>query len=226
MIQAQFTLKEAAELAGVSKVTLWRLVQKGELEASQDDKGRYTLERETVMKYRETLQRNTPNSAQRFNGQPETPESFPAPNETASNVSQPEPETIQPRSSSVSEAVYETVEMVSAELHRLALESARHALESSRRAEDRADRAERQMEILSGQLIQYQRALQERAESLAEKEAIAKQAVLLAEENAQRLSLYEQEKHQWLLELETTKTKINWLEKKVPRWVRGLFGAR
>lgn len=226
MIQSQFTLKEAAELAGVSKVTLWRLVQKGELAASQDEKGRYTLERETVLKYQETVQRNASEQAQRFANRPVTPEPPQETPETSGNVSTTETETPQFHFSNTSGTVYETVEMVPADLHRLALESARHALESSRRAEDRADRAERQMEALSGQLIQYQRALQERAESLAEKEAIAKQAELLAEENAQKLSLYEQEKQQWALELETTKTKINWLEKKVPRWVRGLFGAR
>lgn len=218
MIQSQFTLKEAAELAGVSKVTLWRLVQKGELEASLDDRGRYTLERETVLKYRATLQRNEPDHAKRFTSEPEAP--FPQ-----GNVSEAAPEIIENRFSNASETPYETVEMIPAELHRIALESARHALESSRRAEDRADRAERQMEALSGQLIQYQHALQERAESLAEKEALAKQAELLAEENSQRLSLYEQEKQQWMLELETAKSRINWLERKVPRWVRGLFGA-
>lgn len=218
MIQYRFTLKEAAELAGVSKVTLWRLVQKGELEASLDDRGRYTLERETVMKYRATLQRNEPELTKRFGNEPET-------SPVKSNASESEPEIVESRFGKAPETGYETVEMVPAELHRIALESARHALESSRRAEDRADRAERQMEALSGQLIQYQHALQERAESLAEKEALAKQAELLANENAQRLSLYEQEKQQWMLELETAKSRINWLEKKVPRWVRGLFGA-
>lgn len=223
MIQEQFTLKEAAELAGVSKVTVWRLVQKGELAATQDDKGRYTLERETVLKYRETLHKNDDSHAKRFEETPETTKETEASTSTSSsNVT----ETPAERFARAPETPYETVEMVSSELHRLALESARHALESTRRAEDRADRAERQMEALSGQLIQYQRALQERAESLAEKEAIAKQAEILAEENAQKLSLYEQEKQQWALELETAKTRINWLERKVPRWVRGLFGAR
>lgn len=223
MIQEQFTLKEAAELAGVSKVTVWRLVQKGELAATQDDKGRYTLERETVLKYRETLHGSEGDSAKRFGRQVETPEETgPSASDTASNVTETFPE----RFTRSPETTYETVEMVPSDLHRLALESAHHALESTRRAEERADRAERQMEALSGQLIQYQRALQERAESLAEKEAIAKQAELLAEENAQKLSIYEQEKQQWTLELETAKSRINWLERKVPRWVRGLFGAR
>lgn len=228
MIQDRITLKEAAELAGVSKVTLWRLIQKGELDASQDEKSRYTLTRETVLKYRETFHGNDANPQKRFTETPdaimETSNGFQDRSETPQspgNVTET-PETTEKR---FPETVYETVEMVSADLHRLALESARHALESARRAEERADRADRQMEILSGQLIQYQRALQERAESLAEKEAIAKQAELLVEENTQRLSLYEQEKHQWLQELETTKTRVNWLEKKVPKWVRGLFGA-
>lgn len=224
MIQEKINLKEAAALAGVSKVTLWRLIQKGELEASQDEKKRYSIQRETFLRWCETFQPPGPATEKRFMAEDET---LPDADETPGNVSHRCSET--PETPEMDEdrftRDFETVEMVPAELHRLALESVRHALESARRAEARAERAERQMEALGGQLVQYQQALQERAESLIEKEAIAKQAEFLAQENAQRLSRYEEEQLQWAQELETTRSRVHWLEKRVPRWVRGLFGA-
>jgi excisionase family DNA binding protein len=212
MIQETLSLKQAAELAGVSKVTLWRLVTKGEVEATQDEKGRYLIRRETFLKWRETLQETLQETIQETAREAE---------KRFSN----DRETMHEAPVKHTETAYETVEMVPADLHRMALENIRQALENARRAEERAERAERQMKALGGQLIQYQQVLQERAESLFEKEARVKQAELLERENAERLSLYEQEKQQWALEVETAKSRVNWLEKRVPKWVRGLFGA-
>jgi len=48
----------------------------------------------------------------------------------------------------------------------------------------------------------------------------------LAEENRRHQELWEAEKEQLLSELRTHKERVNWLEKRVPRWVRGLFGAK
>lgn len=48
----------------------------------------------------------------------------------------------------------------------------------------------------------------------------------LAEENRRRQELWEAEKDQLLSELRTHQERVSWLEKRVPRWVRGLFGAR
>lgn len=47
----------------------------------------------------------------------------------------------------------------------------------------------------------------------------------LAEENRRRQELWEAEKEQLVAELRTHQERVSWLEKRVPRWVRGLFGA-
>ena len=48
----------------------------------------------------------------------------------------------------------------------------------------------------------------------------------LAEENRRRQELWEAEKEQLISEIRTSQERVNWLEKRVPRWVRGLFGAK
>lgn len=48
----------------------------------------------------------------------------------------------------------------------------------------------------------------------------------LAEENRRSQQLWEAEKEQLISELRTHQERVNWLEKRVPRWVRGLFGAK
>mgnify|MGYP003610896013 CR=1 FL=1 len=48
----------------------------------------------------------------------------------------------------------------------------------------------------------------------------------LAEENRRRQELWEAEKEQLLSEIRTRQERVNWLEKRVPVWVRGLFGAK
>ena len=48
----------------------------------------------------------------------------------------------------------------------------------------------------------------------------------LAEENRRRQELWEAEKEQLMAEIRTRQERVNWLEKRVPRWVRGLFGAK
>ena len=48
----------------------------------------------------------------------------------------------------------------------------------------------------------------------------------LAEENRRRQEIWEAEKEQLLSEIRTSQERVNWLEKRVPRWVRGLFGAK
>jgi hypothetical protein len=88
------------------------------------------------------------------------------------------------------------------------------------------ERAQLQMESLRHELLSTRRVLTEQAESLAEKEALARQARLLEEENRQVREVWEQEKMQLLAEVKTHRERVNWLEKRVPRWVRGLFGAR
>lgn len=48
----------------------------------------------------------------------------------------------------------------------------------------------------------------------------------LAEENRRRQELWEAEKQQLISEIRSSQERVNWLEKRVPRWVRGLFGAK
>lgn len=48
----------------------------------------------------------------------------------------------------------------------------------------------------------------------------------LAEDNRRRQELWEAERQQLVTELRTHQERVNWLEKRVPRWVRGLFGAK
>lgn len=225
MIQTFLTLKEAAELAGVSKVTLWRLVQRGALEAVIDERKRYTISREVLQKWMETFQ----GDSKRF---------IVTPNEEVAS----EAEAFQFQSNGLKrfgetlhEAIEtpcsgeafqgETVEMVSADLHRVALESTRCALECARRAEERAGLAERRLESLGGQLLQYQNILSERSESLAEKEALCRAAETLATENAQRMEQFEAEKADLLEKLRMSQSRVEWIERRVPRWVRALFRA-
>lgn len=219
MIQSFLTLKEAAELAGVSKVTLWRLVQRGSLEAVLDEKKRYTISLKALQKWMETFQRG---GEKRFSGVNETEtETFPLPEDGVKRFKET-PEATVPGCEAFQT---ETVEMVSADLHRVALESTRYALECVRRAEERAGLAERRLESLGGQLLQYQNVLSERSESLAEKEALCRAADALALENAQRMEQFEAEKADLLEKLRVSQSRVEWIERRVPRWVRALFRA-
>ena len=197
--QDELSLKQAAELVGISKATLWRAVHRGEVAALQDDKGHYRLSLEALSKWRETFQGNTQTSSRNVSDAPG--ESF--------HAGSPE-----------------TIHLVSSDLHRVALETTRQALESARRAEERAERAERLQMVLQGQLIQHQSILGERAESLLEVEARARQAELLAIENEQRLVEFTAERETLERELQSTRKRINWLEQRIPRWVRRCFGDR
>lgn len=218
MESMELSLKDAAQLVGVSKVTLWRAVQRGELSAAQDEKNRYTVNRETVLLWKETYHPQAPETATREVFCPETFLETPV---TPRNASAPFTETVR----NGCEAVFETVEMVSADLHRVALETARHALEAARKAEERAERAERHREALTGQIAQYQQVLTDRAESLLQSEAQAKQAQMLAEENAERLAQFQREQEELQEQLKRTRARVEWFEKRVPRWVRRCFGA-
>ncbi len=103
-------------------------------------------------------------------------------------------------------------------------------------ATERAHRAERQNDLLKMEVATTRNVLAEHAESLSEKEAVRRQQEELArerelerskleEENRVKQSLYEQEKQQWMTELETTKSRVNRIERRVPKWVRGIFGV-
>lgn len=123
-------------------------------------------------------------------------------------------------------------------VHRAALDTARKAIEAAQEAQARADDAqdrsqklERATYALQMELTQYRRALTDQAESLAEREALARQAaeqqarlVELAAAEAERVRLLEEQTR----EAERLAEALRQAEgraSKVPGWVRRLFGA-
>jgi hypothetical protein len=96
----------------------------------------------------------------------------------------------------------------------------------------RMEHTERARITLEVQLGQYQRALSENAESLLEAKALCQSAELrlqdeerLLQENLRNQQIWDMEKEQLKAELEQKSRRVDWLEKRMPRWVRGLFGA-
>lgn len=118
------------------------------------------------------------------------------------------------------------------EAHLAALRLVEQAREDRLRAEEVALRSERMVQALRGELARYQLALTERAESIVEREAMAKQmeAQLEAEkslalENEQRLKEFEETSGQLRERLRRAEGRVEWLEKRIPRWLRKALGA-
>ncbi len=110
---------------------------------------------------------------------------------------------------------------------RTAQEQTAQVLEQLRVAQDLRERSERQLELMRGEYRQAQLALTETAESLSQREAQWRQSEAeLRVHNEQQMALWEAEKAEILKDLETSRKRVHWLEKRVPRWVRGLFGAK
>lgn len=203
------TLREAADLVGVSRPTLFRAVQRGEL----------VVRTETIGKTKKILV-----SGESVKAWACSREQDEQPVEQV--FEQPEQR---------SEQLEQVPVMAHLEIVRLLEDTQVRLLDAT----ERAHRAERQADLMRLELLATRNCLTEQAESIFEKAARVKQheEMLLESqaqreawereraENQERLSLYEQEKQQWMLEVETTKSRVNWLEKRVPRWVRGLFGA-
>lgn len=106
------------------------------------------------------------------------------------------------------------------------------ALEMLQEQGEEVRRLERQGVALQYELSSYRRALAESAESLAERDALRKQieseslrAESLALENAKLREIFEAEKASLTEEVRLSKSRVDWLEKRVPRWVRSLFRA-
>ena len=119
-----------------------------------------------------------------------------------------------------------TAEMALAGL-RTAQEQTAQVLDQLRLAQDSRERAERQLELVRGEYRQAQLALTETAESLSQREALWRQSEAeLKRHNEQQMAIWEAEKAEMLKNLEASRKRVDWLEKRVPRWVRGLFGAK
>ena len=106
------------------------------------------------------------------------------------------------------------------------------ALEMLQEQSEEVRRLERQGVALQYELSSYRRALAESAESLAERDALRKQieseslrAESLTLENAKLREIFEAEKASLTEEVRLSKSRVDWLEKRVPRWVRSLFRA-
>lgn len=221
------TLREAADLIGVSRPTLFRAVQRGELPVQTETVGKtkkILVSREEVQAW--ACSRGALEQAEQGDEQPHE--------QVGEQAEQPREQLEQGEQVPLM-AHLDVIRLLEATQLRL--------LEAT----ERAHRAERQADVVRMELMATRNCLTEQAESLHEKEAHVRQLDELRElrdrserervereqrlaeleaENAARLSLYEEEKRQWALELETSKSRVNWLEKRVPRWVRGLFGAQ
>jgi excisionase family DNA binding protein len=222
------SLKEAAARAGLSKVTLWRIVQKGELTAHKEEhagKERYLIDAEVFHNWLEVFQGVSHplrrEDLKHLNETIETPLETPNPSfriiQRSDETPQDPPETTQ--------GTIETMEMIPADLHKLALESMRTMSTMAKQSQERADSAQRQLDSLTTQLFQYRQTLTEQAESLQEKATRQKHLELLAEENARQLADFEATKTQLQEQLVLSQKRVAWLEKRVPNWLRKLLRA-
>lgn len=204
-------------VAGVSRPTLFRAVQRGELtaqsEPSQNGKLRYLLTRHEVERWMKLRQEIELPHAQR----PEL-------------LEQPE---------QVLEAQWELVEQTSEEDEpreqgpRVARERLNEDDEPTMNIPvsvhlhlvNELRRMERESLSLAVELDRHRLALTENAESIAEREARARQAEALAAQNAEQIAQFERERAELTERMNTMETRVKWLEKRVPRWVRAMFGA-
>lgn len=116
---------------------------------------------------------------------------------------------------------------VPVEVHSQALNLLQQFHEERSISEKRASVAERQLLELQIQVGQYQRALSEHAESLNQirAEGVSEGFRQQTEQNQLQMSMWEKEKAELLEDLQFQKKRVSWLEERVPRWVRKVFGA-
>lgn len=228
----QLSLRDAAEILGISKDTVWRAVQRGELQARLDSGpagDQYWLS-QTELQSWWTRRKNRKNRAQV--GEAPQNEQTDIPSEIAAEAPQAtQNETAALATLSAAPQEYEIVEglaapnVVPVEVHLQALRL--------------VERAQLQLEHAQHELRNTRNILSEQAESLAEKEAYAKQAALMTEkaaalaqetaaleqENLRNRERWESERAELLKTIQDTKGKVDWLERRVPKWVRKVFGA-
>ena len=210
------SLREAADLAGVSRPTLFRAVQRGELLIKTENSGksrRILVSRESLSAW--TCSREQP-SVQ--------------PSEQTEQMNE------QPEQQQISELVPLIAHL---DLVRVLEETQLRLLDVT----ERAHRAERQGDLMRMELMATRNCLTEQADSLFEKQATMKQKeeileesrrqqadweqerAKLEEENEARLAAFEQEKADLVERLKMSESRVSWMEQRVPRWVRSLFRA-
>lgn len=236
------TFTEAAAFAGVSSKTIHKHVKQGKLAYVETPLGK-RIERERLLPYRNLLGTN---------GNDWEESALPEMEQEGTVGSDRDPllesewEQVTP-GDTAREREGTPVSTVPLQAHLSALEFAKEQLERTQTwldeerqraqmAQQLVLQAERSKVVLESQLAQYQRVLSEHAESLAEERAlrltfqarsgVSPEADGLREENLRNQELWQAEKAQLVSELVHHQERVNWLEKRVPRWVRGLFGAK
>lgn len=196
-------LKEAASVAGVSRDTLRRAIQRGELPAllvTGKTGPQFEVDQADVEVWaqkRATAYPQWQEDEQAAQGQHEEP----AQTEPQATQAQQEPggEQLSLRLANLEDSHRDQ----SLALVRLAIQQ--DLFQSVQKWKDRAGSSKAKVSKLRKQLAE-----------VAE----------LAEENRRRQELWEAEKEQLISEIRSSQERVNWLEKRVPRWVRGLFGAK
>ena len=243
------TFTEAAAFAGVSSKTIHKHVKQGKLAYVETPLGK-RIERERLLPYRNVL--GTSGNEWEESALPKW-EHEGTVGSGRDSQSESEWERVTPGDTG-REPEGTVVSIVPLQAHLSALNFAKEQLERTQQwldeerqkaqfAQQLVLQAERSKVSLESQLAQYQRVLSEHAESLAEERALrltlqarseetavsleeVRQAEVLREENLRNQELWQAEKAQLVSELTHHQERVNWLEKRVPRWVRGLFGAK
>lgn len=255
MISETYTLREAARLLGVSLPTLRRRVVRGEIPAVMTPGPfgeRWEISRDLVFNLLETGEAGQVKRVKSPSEAIEAPqdesdevsealqngtrEAGEAPSANWSEAAQTKRVKRPEAGEALQDGTYEVGEAPSVKWVEAGLTTQdgplMKALEMLQEQGEEVRRLERQGVALQYELSSYRRALAESAESLAEKDALRKQieseslrAESLALENAKLREIFEAEKASLTEEVRLSKSRVDWLEKRVPRWVRSLFRA-
>jgi len=246
------TFTEAAAFAGVSSKTIHKHVKQGKLAYVDTPLGK-RIQKELLLPYRDLLGTNEKVLESADTLEVEEKRTFGSTWERVGQVQREDsaPEnTVREQEGAPVLTVPLQAHLSALELAKSQLERTQAWLGEERDRVQLAQQlvlhAERSKIALEVQLNQYQRVLSENAESLAEERAlrlswqarseelkslVEAPSVSEAEEELRRYNesqrlLWESEKAELLQSVEAHKRRVEWLEKRVPRWVRGLFGAK
>ncbi len=230
-------LKSAAISAGVHRTTIFRAMQQGKVQGHRvqfgSQKSQFFLEKDSFEKWlgeRSDYAHTSPSEvhAQPFAHDPMYKEANAQPR--AHSAHRDAQTVVQDQS------VHTTLQQLSQALSE-ALRQSEDARLDCKQAWEESRRLERQLLAAQFEISKYQNALTERAESFSEiscaKLELEKKVETiqddhqskLAEENARQLQEFEQEKAALVERLKMSENRVDWLEKRVPRWVRSLFRA-
>lgn len=219
-----FSIPEAARFLRLNVKTVRKHVKDGRLEIVQTPVG-VRIREEVLLAYSpfiqcfdEELDQDAPESTSP--GKATTDQGEPI----QTSLGHDRPDRHSPRETNVNQA--EPSELS------LALATAYKAMERSEKLEAqleeeraRSEQSEKRRLGLEVELGRYRCVLSENAESLAEERARRLQLEALEAENKRALEQWEAEKTELLEKVKLAETRVNWMEQRVPRWVRALFRA-